>query len=136
VQGRLLGGCIEVLEFMKGTPLFPTLSEFEDTIIFFETSEENIEPKYLRWWLMNYGAMGVLDKIKGIIFGKPQDEVYYEEHKHEIKAVLTMYGRSDLPVLYNASFGHCEPKCCIPYGALAELDCDNLRFSILESGVV
>jgi muramoyltetrapeptide carboxypeptidase LdcA involved in peptidoglycan recycling len=54
----------------------------------------------------------------------------------EILRVLREYGREDMPVMYNASIGHCDPHCVIPYGALAEIDCDNAGFSILESGVV
>ena len=29
-----------------------------------------------------------------------------------------------------------DPLCVIPFGAMAEIDCDNTTFSILESGVV
>jgi muramoyltetrapeptide carboxypeptidase LdcA involved in peptidoglycan recycling len=42
---------------------------------------------------------------------------------------------NELPVLYNLNFGHTEPKFVLPYGALAEIDCKNCTFSILESGV-
>ena len=42
----------------------------------------------------------------------------------------------ELPIIYNMTFGHNEPMTCLPYGALAEIDCDNKTFSILESGVV
>lgn len=134
VQGRLIGGCIEVLEFMKGTELFPPVEAFDDAILFLETSEETPIPTVVEYWLRNYGAMGVLKGIKGIIFGKPLNEMYFEEYKVVIIKVLGEYGRSDLPVLYNLSFGHCEPKCCIPYGALGEIDCSKLTFSILEAG--
>ncbi|MDR0949982.1 MAG: hypothetical protein LBM69_10755 [Lachnospiraceae bacterium] len=41
-----------------------------------------------------------------------------------------------MPVLYNVSIGHCDPRGVIPYGALAEIDCENTTFCILESGVV
>ena len=41
----------------------------------------------------------------------------------------------DLPILYNLNFGHTEPKFILPYGAMAEIDCENVSFSILESGV-
>lgn len=136
VRGRLIGGCIEVMEFIKGTELFPKIDDFNDSILFFETSEEKPEPDFIEYWLRNYGAMGVLKRVKSIIFGKPQDEVYFEEYKHSITKVLVEYGRKDLPVLYNLSFGHCEPKFCIPYGVMAEINCEQRTFSILESGVV
>lgn len=135
VKGRLLGGCIEVMEFLKGTVLFPRLSDFDGTILFFETSEETPAPGQILYFLRNYAAMGVLDRINGMIFGKPMNETYYEEYKTVISKVLKEYGREDLPVLYNLSFGHCEPKFCLPYGALAEINCEDKTFSILESGV-
>jgi len=40
VQGRLIGGCIEVLEFAKGTEIWPEQKHWKDSILFFETSEE------------------------------------------------------------------------------------------------
>ncbi|MED4202919.1 S66 peptidase family protein [Neobacillus mesonae] len=135
VQGRLIGGCIEVLEFVKGTELWPEKKYWENSILFFETSEDKPDPTYIRYWLRNYAAQGILQKTKGIIFGKPQDETYYEEYKQEILKVMKEYSLMDLPILYNLNFGHTEPKFILPYGAMAEIDCTNVTFSIRESGV-
>jgi muramoyltetrapeptide carboxypeptidase LdcA involved in peptidoglycan recycling len=33
------------------------------------------------------------------------------------------------------TFGHNEPMMCLPFGAMAELDCDKKTFSIIEAGV-
>ena len=71
-----------------------------------------------------------------MIFGKPQDEAFYHEYNEVIKKILKEYNREDLPVLVNMNFGHTEPKFCLPYGALAEIDCENQSFTILESGVI
>ena len=137
IQGTLIGGCIEVLEMMKGTSLWPSLDAFENAILFFETSEDTPEPFYLKYWLRNYGSQGILQKAKGIIWGKPYQEKYYEEYKEVIKKVVVEeLGLKDIPIVYNMSFGHNEPMMCLPYGALAEIDCDNKTFSILESGVI
>lgn len=76
VQGRLIGGCIEVLEFAKGTDIWPEDQYWNESILFFETSEEKTEPTYIRYWLRNYAAQGILHKVKGMIFGKPYDEKY------------------------------------------------------------
>ena len=135
VQGRLLGGCIEVLAFVNGTELWPEKKMWQDRILFFETSEEKPTPSNVRYWLRNYALQGILQQAKGIIFGKPQDEKYYEEYKTEILKVLKEYDLEQLPVLYNLNFGHTEPKFILPYGALAEIDCDNVTFSILENAV-
>jgi len=136
VQGRLIGGCIEVFYMLRGTEIFPELEDFEDTILFLETSEEKPQLWFVECALRNYGITGILEKIKGLIFAKPQDEVYYEEYKEVIKKVMKEFNKEDMPVLYNMNFGHTEPKICLPYGALAEIDCEKVSFSILESGVI
>ncbi|TQR10313.1 S66 family peptidase [Psychrobacillus lasiicapitis] len=135
VQGTLIGGCIEVLEFAKGTALWPNDAYWKDSILFFETSEEMPEPTYIEYWLRNYGAQGILQKAKGIIFGKPLKEKYYEEYKESILKIMKELDLTNLPILYNINFGHTEPKFVLPYGALAEIDSENMTFSILESGV-
>lgn len=137
VRGRLIGGCIEVLEMVKGTKLWPEEKLWEDSILFFETSEDKPSPVYFEYWLRNYGSQGILEKSKGIIFGKPYDNQYYEEYKKVIYKVIRDELRlKDLPILYNMNFGHTAPMITLPYGALAEIDCDNNTFSILESGVI
>lgn len=135
VQGRLIGGCIEVLEFAKGTSLWPAEEYWKDSILFFETSEELPTPGQLEYWLRNYGTQGILQQAKGIIFGKPQNEKYYEEYKESIRLIMKELSLDNLPILYNLSFGHTEPKFVLPYGANAEINCKNVTFSILDSGV-
>jgi muramoyltetrapeptide carboxypeptidase LdcA involved in peptidoglycan recycling len=136
VKGHLIGGCIEVLEMIKGTSLWPSENEFKDAILFFETSEDMPEPHLIEYWLRNYGSQGILQKSKAIIFGKPYQEKYYNEYKNSIKKIISELHLLDLPIIYNASFGHNEPMACLPYGAMAEIDCESKTFSIIESGVV
>jgi muramoyltetrapeptide carboxypeptidase LdcA involved in peptidoglycan recycling len=133
--GRLIGGCIEVLEIAKGTSLFPKADDFDEAILFLETAEVSTPEWLFEDILRGYGAMGMYDRINGIIFGKPCNEVFYEEYKAIIKKILAEYGKPDLPVMYNASFGHNEPKFTVPYGAMAEINCTQKTFSILESAV-
>lgn len=136
VQGRLVGGCIEVFNFLKGTSLFPTIDSFDDAILFLETAEVFSPPWLIEDELRGYGAMGILNRINGIFWGKPMCETYYNEYKDVIRKVLKEFGCADLPVLYNGSFGHNEPKTILPFGAMAQIDCDKISFSILESGVI
>ncbi|MEK5428437.1 S66 family peptidase [Cytobacillus sp. FSL R7-0680] len=135
VQGSLIGGCIEVLEFAKQTILWPEKEYWEGSILFFETSEDKTAPDYVKYWLRNYAAQGILKAANGIVFAKPYDEAYYEEYKMVILTVLQEYGLTDVPVLYNLNFGHTEPKFILPYGATAQIDADLGSFAILENGV-
>jgi len=136
VQGRLLGGCIEVFDMLRGTELFPELSSFDHAILFLETSEDKPPVWLIEVILRTYGIMGILGRLRGLVFGKPQDEEFYAEYNEVIKKVLAEFHREDLPVLVNMNFGHTEPKICLPYGVLAEINCENKTFAIIEGAVI
>ncbi len=133
--GPLIGGCIEVMEMMKGTALWPDAHQFDGAILFFETSEDMPEPAYIEYWLRNYGSQGILQKACAILWGKPYQEKYYAEYKKSILKILAELGLNHLPVVYNMTFGHNQPMMCLPYGAMAKVDCNARSFSILEAGV-
>jgi len=136
-KGKLIGGCIEVLDWLRGTELWPELKEWEGKILFLETSEDKPAPDYIRWYLRSFNALGILEKINGLIIGKPQDEKYYEEYKEQyIRVIRDEAKRYDLPIMYNMNFGHTSPMFILPYGVEAEIDCDNRKFRINEAGVV
>jgi muramoyltetrapeptide carboxypeptidase LdcA involved in peptidoglycan recycling len=135
-QGTLIGGCMEVLEMLKGTDYWPSPEIWKDSILFFETSEDQPKPEYVRWWLRNYASMGILKNAKGIIFGRPYDNLYADEYEKEILKVLDEEKLYDLPVITQMDFGHTCPTFTLPYGRLAEINCVDQTFSILESGVI
>jgi muramoyltetrapeptide carboxypeptidase LdcA involved in peptidoglycan recycling len=136
VQGPLIGGCLEVLEMAKGTALWPDESLFDGAILFFETSEDCTAPEIFESYLHWYGSNGILQRAKGIVFGKPYQGKFQSEYEIAIQRILQEFSLFTLPVVCNMSFGHNEPMCILPYGANAELNCNNQTFSILESGVI
>lgn len=70
VRGRLWGGCLEVLEFMKGSGFWPEPAFWDDRILFFETSEEKPSVDRVVRMLRSYGTMGALDRIRGLLVGR------------------------------------------------------------------
>ena len=58
--GHLLGGCLEVLEWLRGSPVWPTPEQWRGAILFLETSEEAPPPTALARALRAYAAEGVL----------------------------------------------------------------------------
>lgn len=134
-EGHLIGGCFEVIDNIRGTKLFPDMNQFDDGILFFENSETNTTPETLEDNLRSLSIMGIFDRINGIIIGRPESGEYYEEYKDVWQKILKEAGREELPVLYNLSFGHNEPKFIVPYGLQSKVDADNLTFEILESAV-
>lgn len=137
VNGELIGGCIEVLDWLRGTILWPDLEEWENKILFLETSEEKPTPIEMRRYLRSLNAIGIFKKINALIVGKPQDEKYYEQYKEEyLKVIRAEAKRDDLPIMYNMNFGHTAPIFILPYGVKAEIDCDNNKFRINEAGTL
>ena len=137
-QGHLFGGCIEVLEFMKGIPFWPAPDFWQDKILFFETSEDKPTPLQVKWMVRNYGMQGVFERIKGILFGRARD--YSAAEKQELytqltAVVTTEFGRSDLPIIANMDFGHTDPQFIMPLGVQAEIDCEQRTFRLLERTV-
>ena len=132
-EGKLLGGCIDVFVEDIGTPIWPSLDEWKDKIMFLETSEEDISKDYLIWILRNLAAQGIFKVIKGILVGKPAKRSKYEPYK---EAYLQVVGKEDsnpdLPILFNVNFGHAEPIGVIPIGAMARIDTDEATLTLLE----
>ena len=133
VRGRLIGGCMSVVEDLKNTSVFPDVADFEDTILFFEVV--SWAPENVAEALRDYHRRGMLQGVCGILFGKPYDEYKYEEYKAALTGVLQELGYPDMPVFYNMTFGHNDPKFLIPYGVLAEMHSETGAFYILEPGV-
>ena len=135
-QGKLLGGCIETFIYLIGTPLWPSLDGWKDKILFIEVSDEeesDLPEYYFAWILRNLEAQGIFNVIKGIIMGKPPVKEKYESYKKILFDIVSNDGKhTDLPIIYNANFGHAYPIGIIPIGLLCELDCDKTKITILE----
>lgn len=133
VEGRLMGGCLEALSMLRGTPLYPTKEAFEKGLLLLETSQMYPDPVIFEIELRTMGVMGVLQLLNGILVGKPQDNKYFEEYQIIIVKVLKEFKLENLPLLYNCNFGHTEPKWTLPLGVKAQLDLDNKQLKLLES---
>lgn len=133
IKGKLMGGCIDVFPMILETEIWPKKDKWKDKIMLIETSEEKISPEYLLFFLRNLGAQGILNVIKGIIVGKPQDEAYYEEYKEMYLKVLKEFNVENLPILYNVNIGHAYPNGVIPLGVEYLVDLDKKQIVLLES---
>ena len=137
-RGHLIGGCIEVFDWARGTEIFP--QQWKDAILFLETSEDAPPPEFVRYTLRTYAALGILRQLSGLLFGRPGGNFPIERFEEYDNAILQIVreeeGLTDLPIVTNMDFGHTSPMFVIPYGLQAEIDCDNQRFSILENAVI
>lgn len=137
VEGKLFGGCIDsIYEALTNEEINSLITKYQilpedwsDLILFLETSDERMKPEKLEVVLNEFKKQGILNQVKGLIIGKPIDELYYDEYKAVYKKVF-----ADLktPVLYNVNFGHSVPRCIIPYGAKAVVDYNQKEIKIVE----
>ncbi len=139
-SGHLIGGCVEVLEMLKGTPLWPSNDTWDGAILFLEVSEDLPPVSQFTYFMRNYAATGVLERLTGIIMGRPPfssdkldqletyDDALYKVVHHEA-------GLTNLPIMTQMDFGHTDPMFVIPFGATGLINCDKNTFSILDSSV-
>lgn len=138
-RGRLIGGCFEVLDWLRGTDYWPSLEQWQNAILFLESSEDAPSPSWVKYTLRTLAATGVLQRIRGILYARPGGQIAPERFA-EYDAVLLQVvrdeeGLNELPIISNMDFGHTDPMFVLPYGVLAEIDCEQQRFVILESAV-
>jgi muramoyltetrapeptide carboxypeptidase LdcA involved in peptidoglycan recycling len=134
--GNLFGGCLEVLEMMKGTHFWPAADFWNDRILFLETSEEKPSIGYVKRALRNYGAQGVFECAAGLLFGRARG--YSAAEKSELDdavldVVLGEFAAADLSIVTNMDFGHTDPQFILPLGIKAQLDFAAHTFRLTES---
>ena len=139
-QGHLLGGCFEVLEMLRGTDTWPELSDWQNAFLFLETSEEAPSPDLVKYSLRSYAAMGILEKLSGILLGRPGGPTapeHFSDYDDVLRQVIAEEeGLSDLPIITHMDFGHTDPMFVLPYGIEAEINCDTQQFTLLEGAVI
>ena len=139
VQGRLLGGCLEIMELLRGTPLWPDEEAWRGAILFVETSDEVPPPDALLRAMRVYARMGIVEHLSGILIGRPgglmptEDFSDYEQAVQKI--VAGEEGLAQMPIVSRMDFGHTDPTLTIPLGALARIDCAEQTVSVVESAV-
>ena len=104
------------------------MEEWKNKILLLETSEERPAPDVFRKMIKTLQEFGIFDVISGLLVGKPQDEVYYEEYK---AILLEEIKNKELSIVYNVNIGHATPRCIIPFGVDAKVDAERqiIRFS-------
>ncbi|OSP55288.1 LD-carboxypeptidase [Pseudoruegeria sp. SK021] len=138
ITGRLLGGCAEVMEMLKGTPWWPPLHAWDGAVLFYETSEEAPDASLVLRWLRNYAAQGILHRLSAILLARPGGRMTDLERKAQKAAVrrgLAEAGLSDMPVLADLDIGHTDPILTLPYGARVEINADTTCIRLLDAGV-
>lgn len=141
-EGEILGGCLEStyqffdnsrhldsVEIADKYQLFPSLEEWEGKILLLETSEKKSAPNLFRKMIQVLTDYGIFNVISGVLIGKPQDEIYYDEYK---EIIIEEVKNDDLSILYNLNVGHATPRCIVPFGVHAVVDANEQKIRFEE----
>jgi muramoyltetrapeptide carboxypeptidase len=129
--GPLVGGCLESLQHLRGTPYWPPM---DGAIWFWETSEERPSPGWVDAVLQDYDNMGVLANLQGMLIGRPYG--YDDEQRAEIHAIILERTQAyTFPIIADMDFGHTAPQMLLPIGCRAEIETSKHRFSLVEAAV-
>lgn len=134
VNGRLLGGCLDVLDMLRGTDFWPAADLWQEAILFLETSEDAPPPSTVQYFLRSLAAMGLLQKLNGLLFGRPGGcwpEAFRTYDDAILKVVRDEEGL-DIPIITHLDFGHTDPMWVLPMGGLVEIDCQQQQLILAE----
>lgn len=129
VRGRLIGGNLNTLAGVWGSPYMPAIEAggillLEDSLKRAETVERSFAHLKL---------CGVFDRIGGLILGK--HELFNDQGsgKGPLDILLEVVGEPGFPILAEFDCAHTHPMLTLPLGIQAELDVDGQRLTLLES---
>ncbi|SHI58058.1 S66 family peptidase [Parasporobacterium paucivorans] len=123
MQGRLIGGCLDVLLTLAGTRYDGAVEYVhkyrEDGIIWYlESFDLNSEALMMGLWRLR--EMGWFEHCRGIVFGRPLLFSTFTDTSYD-EAVLTMLGSLDVPIIMDADIGHKGPQFVMINGAIARI---------------
>jgi len=135
-RGKLIGGCLEVVDWLRGSTVWPDLTVWRESIMFLELSEEAIPPSAVVRILRSIAATGALGATRGILFGRPYgEEKTFADYDAALLQVCREFGLESLPLVTQLDFGHTDPIFTVPYGIEAELDCDRQELRYIDACV-
>lgn len=132
-SGRLIGGCIDILQFLIGTK-YDKVREFNeryknDGVIWYLESCD-LEAWNTKLVLLQMERAGWFKYLKGFIIGRPykyyDDFIGLEIHQ----SYLDILSKYNVPIILNADIGHLKP--CIPVinGAIGLVEVKDNNYTI------
>lgn len=127
LKGRILGGCLDVISFLIGTPYQDVkgfIEKYKDDGIVWCLESFSITGENLTLALWQLRNAGWFENAKGFIFGRPCFYQSFSEITFE-EAVQNAIGDMGLPIITGADIGHKKPSITIVNGAIGEFSLKN-----------
>lgn len=133
ITGRLIGGCIDILTELLGTPYDYTKNFIDkyqnDGIIwYFDNCELTCEDLTRTLW--KFKECGWFNHTKAILFGRSacEDSYYNTSFQDTLKNSLESL---NIPIIYDMDFGHIPPRLTMINGALTTINYKDGKGSII-----
>ncbi|GAA0339211.1 LD-carboxypeptidase [Bacillus carboniphilus] len=135
MEGRLLGGCVDVIHHFVGTP-FGDVKGFrqkyinnEKVLWYFENCD--LSTTDLRRSLVQMKLAGWFEGCSGILFGRsagnhPVDDYVVEDVYQEL------YQELKVPIVYDVDCGHVPPQMTFINGAYAEVEAEDGKGKVVQ----
>ena len=123
INGRLLGGCLDVIAFLIGTKYDGTeqfVNKYAEDGILWVLESFNMEDVVLITHLWQMKERGYFKNAKGFVFGRPLMYNTWIEQPYK-EAVMSILGDLDVPVIFDADIGHKGPQFSVIEGAMAKV---------------
>lgn len=124
IEGRLLGGCIDVIRHLIGTP-FGDVAKFRKMYIpqqpvvwYLENCEMSTTD--LKRSLLQMKYAGWFDNCAGIVFGRSAANEPVQGYTAQ-QVYKEMSEQLDIPIIYDADIGHQPPQLIFVNGAYATI---------------
>ena len=138
-EGITWGGCLESIdEILRHGVEVPSLESFENIVLIIETSEEIPTHAYVRRVFRALGERGILERVRGVLVGRPQgyspekqmmfeEKVAYRREQRETVVPCVREYNNTVPIVLNMDFGHSNPQIPMPYGQSVQIDADRQK---------
>lgn len=128
-RGRLVGGNLNTMSVLIGTPYMPAIEDGD--ILFVEDSLKEAATQERLFAMLK--SMGVFARIGGLVVGKHElfDDLGTGRSPVDILTEV-LDGEGDFPILVDVDCGHTHPMLTLPIGATAELDADAQVIRLLD----
>lgn len=128
VRGRLIGGNLNTMQGIWGTPYMPKIREGD--VLLIEDSLKDAADVERSFSLLKLS--GVFERIGGLILGKHElfDDLGSGRRPWEI--LMEVMGNVDFPVLAQFDCCHTHPMLTLPIGCEVELDADAQTLTLTQ----
>ncbi|RFU68687.1 S66 peptidase family protein [Bacillus sp. V59.32b] len=135
IKGRLLGGCIDVIRHLIGTP-YGNVKQFREQVINGEPilwylENCDLSTTDLRRSLVQMKLAGWFDGCSGIMFGRSEANIPESNYTKE-DVYQDLSDELQIPIIYDIDCGHLPPQITFINGAYAEVEVEAGKGTVLQ----